>query len=195
MIYRGPSFIAVVWLGSSPPLTLSLLQLFITLPRRSSLPTGEGGWYRGGSGRETKSFSTTRKLALYKSFNPLWEEGGQKIWAKRGSQKSRRDALTVREPQPHLPPPPKTSLPQPCKETDIIQGALEKNIFIFPETFHLPTLFRKHAHLLEAYKSCAFCAVFECAFLKTLLVDTDWIKTDFFLGGGGSTIIRAVDNE
>jgi hypothetical protein len=92
---------------------------------------------RGGVGEEP-NHTTTRKLALYKSFNPLWEEGGRKIWAKMGgSQKSRRDALTVRtiaHPPPALQ---NTPSPKPCKETDITEGALEKNIFIFPETFQV----------------------------------------------------------
>ncbi len=57
MIYRGPSFLAVAWFGSSPtpspPSPVSKLSLFLSLPvcRRSSLLTGEEGT-QGRRGKE-----------------------------------------------------------------------------------------------------------------------------------------------
>ncbi len=74
MIYRGPSFPAVVWFGSSPTaLTphppVSKLSLFLSLPvcRRSSLLKGEAGG-RGGRGAESYD---RENLALYLLFNTL----------------------------------------------------------------------------------------------------------------------------
>ncbi len=58
--------------------------------------------------------------------------GGWRFGLRWGSQESRRDVLTVRTTAPTHPQSPP---PQPCKETDIIEGALEKIYLFFPETF------------------------------------------------------------
>ncbi len=60
MIYRGPSFLAVVWFGSSPtPFPLSRLQ-GVCLSER-----GEGGW------AWSQILRPQEYLVLYKSFNTL----------------------------------------------------------------------------------------------------------------------------
>ncbi len=65
MIIWGPSFLAVVWFGStpapSPPVpSVSNLFLFLSLPVRG----GRGGYW-------AESFRPQESLGLYKSFNPL----------------------------------------------------------------------------------------------------------------------------
>ncbi len=71
MIYKGPDFLTVVWIGSSPtPFTLSrqqVVSLFLSRPvcRWSSLPTE-------GDGRGAKSYDHKKAcMALCKSFNTL----------------------------------------------------------------------------------------------------------------------------
>jgi hypothetical protein len=66
MIYSGPRFLAVVWYGSSPPLPVSKLSLFLSLPmcRRSSLRVR--GWGRSQFIRQGRE-----SLVLCKSFNTL----------------------------------------------------------------------------------------------------------------------------
>jgi hypothetical protein len=73
MIYRGPGFLAVVWLGSlpnpPPPLpSVSATGDTRSLRKREYLPTGEGG---GGVGRGAESWDSKKTRSLFKSFNTL----------------------------------------------------------------------------------------------------------------------------
>ncbi len=69
MIYRGPGFLAIMWLSFSPS-PLSKLSLFLSIPvcRRLSLLTGKGvrGWGRSQIIRRREC------LFLCKSFSTLW---------------------------------------------------------------------------------------------------------------------------
>ncbi len=72
MIYRGTSFLTVVWFGSRPaasPFPVKKLSLFFSLPvcRRSSLLMGKGGRRRAWI-----LIKRQESLVLYKLFNPLW---------------------------------------------------------------------------------------------------------------------------
>ncbi len=60
MIYRGPGFLAVYWLGSHSPSPVRNLSLFFSLPvcHRSSLLTDESG---GGGEGEKRNQTTERK--------------------------------------------------------------------------------------------------------------------------------------
>ncbi len=75
MIYRGPSLLVVVWLGSfTPPPPLSS-QKYVCLAQSSRVPgraywrPRDGGWW---GGRGAKSYDRLESLVLYKSFHTLF---------------------------------------------------------------------------------------------------------------------------
>ncbi len=66
MIYRGTGFLAVVWVGSSPPLPPSASCLFLVCrSRRSSLLTREGGGGRGGANQTNELFAFAQYNILF----------------------------------------------------------------------------------------------------------------------------------
>ncbi len=73
MIYRGPSFLAVLWLGSSPipflPHSLSKLSLFLSLPVSPAWLLMEE---RGRGWARSQIIRLRESLALYNSLNTLW---------------------------------------------------------------------------------------------------------------------------
>ncbi len=73
MVYRGPGFLAVIWVGSSPtppPSPVSKLERRRTgrLRKRAKLPTEEGGKR---AGEEPNRRRPRESLVLYKSVNTL----------------------------------------------------------------------------------------------------------------------------
>jgi hypothetical protein len=73
MIYRAPSFLAVVWFGSSPT------PFPIPFPSASCLSfsvflcvAGRACWRERGRARGAKSYDHRESLALYKLFTTLW---------------------------------------------------------------------------------------------------------------------------
>jgi hypothetical protein len=72
MIYRGPSFLAVVRFGSLPASSrqqiVSLSRYFCVSPPVILL-TGKG---EGGDGRGAKSYNRKKAWTFQKSFNPLY---------------------------------------------------------------------------------------------------------------------------
>ncbi len=75
IIYRGPSFLVVVWFGSMPALSpVSKLNRRHTgrLRKRDNLLTGEGGGWESGRAL-SRIIRTEESLVLYKSFNTLWQ--------------------------------------------------------------------------------------------------------------------------
>jgi hypothetical protein len=76
MIFRGPGFLAVVFLGSSllpPPSPISNVDRrhIGRLRKGDYLLTGERGLGGRGEGG-AKLYESQESLALYKSFNTLW---------------------------------------------------------------------------------------------------------------------------
>jgi hypothetical protein len=67
-INRGPGFLAVVWFGSSttPPPASPLLSVSLN----SETQEGNYRWQEGGGGSQTRR---PQSMALYKSFNTLWD--------------------------------------------------------------------------------------------------------------------------